>query len=632
MPPALCTKTTLQFGEGSPSLTTAQEAVGLPLDESNSPAMPSSGVDDGVADFVEGRRNGVRLTEDLVRRKAEHNEGMLSTLEEIALHQLDIEKIETLNNCRCLKIIYLQSNLISKIDGLFKLKHLDYLNLALNNIERVENLERCEALHKLDLTCNFIDLDELHSIATLKENLGLRELFLTGNPCQSHWESGYRDYVIATLPQLEKLDGTEVTRAERIKAMQRLPELERALKLLAPMAAEKKAEQRERQRERNAQIAAGELVIDNDTTDEWCPEVRVRDARELRKIEEDKNEYRRKAQREGSLFGDQPERQRRFFRDDGTPNQMNTAKWPFSIEEDGQAVYVDIALPKFLDSAQVRAPATARTRMCTRTRARKRTRTRTRTPYACTPDRRTCNPRLARMQPPMGTHATPDGHACNPRWAREPRSRTRAHSAARASLPPRGSTREEPKHRRPGSEEQLRCKFSECGNAVRTHFPCAGVLSLGRARAARAPPSEGRCHGRFPLRLPWLPPPARCMQASMQAAASCHAYMHPPAEVRGRACVRLRGLAGGRRRAAHLRARDCQEECAAARVALRGARRRVVGQALDDDRPLAAHVPEDVPGGSVQGARGEEEEGARGAQGGAGSHADAAAAARRAWR
>ena len=44
-----------------------------------------------VIDFIEGRRNGVRLTEELVRRKAEHNEGMLSTLEEIALHQLDID-------------------------------------------------------------------------------------------------------------------------------------------------------------------------------------------------------------------------------------------------------------------------------------------------------------------------------------------------------------------------------------------------------------------------------------------------------------------------------------------------------------------------------------------------------------
>ena len=42
------------------------------------------------------QRPGMALTEDLIRKKAEHNEGMLSTLEEIALHQLDIDRIEVL--------------------------------------------------------------------------------------------------------------------------------------------------------------------------------------------------------------------------------------------------------------------------------------------------------------------------------------------------------------------------------------------------------------------------------------------------------------------------------------------------------------------------------------------------------
>ena len=94
-------------------------------------------------------------------------------------------------------------------------------------------------------------------------------------------------------------------------------------------------------------------------------------------------EKRREAQRKDYLFGDQPQRERRLFKDDGTPTQMNTAKWPFSIDEDGASargrslawpprrlghrpkagrsrppsaglnVYVDVALPKFLDSAMV---------------------------------------------------------------------------------------------------------------------------------------------------------------------------------------------------------------------------------------------------------------------------------------
>ena len=36
------------------------------------------------------------------------------------------------------------------------------------------------------------------------------------------------------------------------------------------------------------------------------------------------------------------------------PVQMNTAKWPFSVEEDELNVVVDVALPLFLDSAAVR--------------------------------------------------------------------------------------------------------------------------------------------------------------------------------------------------------------------------------------------------------------------------------------
>jgi len=32
------------------------------------------------------------VTEELIRKRSEHNEGLVSTLEEISLHQQDIEK------------------------------------------------------------------------------------------------------------------------------------------------------------------------------------------------------------------------------------------------------------------------------------------------------------------------------------------------------------------------------------------------------------------------------------------------------------------------------------------------------------------------------------------------------------
>ena len=99
------------------------------------------------------------LTEELLKKSAEHNEGRLTNLEEVSLHQRELKKIENLDKlCRHLKILYFQNNIIEKMENLNKLKELDYLNLALNNIAIVENVEGCESLRKLDLTVNFIEL------------------------------------------------------------------------------------------------------------------------------------------------------------------------------------------------------------------------------------------------------------------------------------------------------------------------------------------------------------------------------------------------------------------------------------------------------------------------------------------
>ncbi|NXM04754.1 TILB protein, partial [Tyrannus savana] len=164
------------------------------------------------------------VTEDLVRRRAEHNNCEIFSLEEISLHQQEIEKLEYLDKwCRDLKILYLQNNLIPKIENVSKLKKLEYLNVALNNIERIENLEE---LKKLDLTANFIG--ELSSVESLKHNIHLKELFLTGNPCTEF--EGYRQFVVATLHQLQYLDSKEIERSERIKALQDYPEVKQKIR------------------------------------------------------------------------------------------------------------------------------------------------------------------------------------------------------------------------------------------------------------------------------------------------------------------------------------------------------------------------------------------------------------------
>lgn len=75
------------------------------------------------------------MTEELIRKRAEHNEGEIFSLEELSLHQQNLEKlagllfcwhlltfhcrIEYIDKwCRQLKILYLQNNLISRIGNI----------------------------------------------------------------------------------------------------------------------------------------------------------------------------------------------------------------------------------------------------------------------------------------------------------------------------------------------------------------------------------------------------------------------------------------------------------------------------------------------------------------------------------
>lgn len=169
----------------------------------------------------------VFITEDLIRRRAEHNNCEIFTLEELSLHQQDLEKIDHLDKwCKELKILYLQNNVIPRIENVGRLKKLEYLNLALNNIERIENLEGCESLQKLDLTVNFVG--ELSTVQSLQHNVHLRDLYLVGNPCAQY--EGYRKYVVATLPQLKWLDGKEIERSERIQALQDYGQVQHQIK------------------------------------------------------------------------------------------------------------------------------------------------------------------------------------------------------------------------------------------------------------------------------------------------------------------------------------------------------------------------------------------------------------------
>ncbi|XP_047515856.1 protein tilB [Pieris napi] len=290
----------------------------------------------------------VRITVEMVRKKAEHHECLLAPLEEIALHQENIEKIEFIQDwCPKLKILLMQSNLIAKIENLNKLKHLNYLNLALNNIEVIENLERCESLQKLDLTLNFIG--EILSVESLTGNYNLENLYLTGNPCTDY--DNYRDFVIGTLPQLISLDGREIERSDRIKALQNLPVIRSDILF----------EQENYRYQRKAQKSR----LDRDIKSKWENEYKDMEPDERNKkfwaekcehSPEVRCEIERMRQLKLKSYEPAPKEEKKrvykYFAPDGRPFNINQAKIDFRFDDSEPDKYVlDLAVYKHLDTS-----------------------------------------------------------------------------------------------------------------------------------------------------------------------------------------------------------------------------------------------------------------------------------------
>lgn len=275
-----------------------------------------------------------QLTEELIRKRAEHNDGVLADLEEIALHQQELEKIENIEECcRHIKILLLQNNLIPKMENLSKLKELEYLNLALNNIQKIEGIEGCESLTKLDLTVNFIDIEFLQeSVYNLKANIMLEDLYVTGNK-MTDWP-GFRPYVIAHLPQLKQLEGKIILPNERIRARQDLPKLQEDL--------ERAVERRLMQKAAEAGIPAEEGAYTIDSRNEMYLELAAQ------KEEKERNERRR--------MGTEPKPAREvpgIYNYRGEIRQCNEGKYDFNIDpySEPNKVIFELAVPKYLETS-----------------------------------------------------------------------------------------------------------------------------------------------------------------------------------------------------------------------------------------------------------------------------------------
>uniref|UniRef100_A0A8C6Z1C8 Leucine-rich repeat-containing protein 6 n=1 Tax=Nothoprocta perdicaria TaxID=30464 RepID=A0A8C6Z1C8_NOTPE len=317
---------------------------------------------------------GRLITEDLVRRRAEHNNCELFSLEEISLHQQEIEKLEYLDKwCRDLKILYLQNNLIPKIENVGRLKKLEYLNIALNNIERIENLEGCEELKKLDLTANFIG--ELSSIEVLKYNIHLKELFLVGNPCTDF--EGYRQFVVATLHQLESLDSKEIERSERTRALQDYPEVKKKIReqekaYLLKRAREKEDAQRRMQerkekKENQMQSNPGSLCdSENHQTEREQQTWEENDDEEDRRFWEEPTPYTPESRLEAHRYIEERRAKdskreskkkekplRTLITADGKALNVNEPKLYFTLEDDEEnnQFILDLAVYRHLDTS-----------------------------------------------------------------------------------------------------------------------------------------------------------------------------------------------------------------------------------------------------------------------------------------
>ena len=95
-------------------------------------------------------------------------------------------RIEHLDRwCKGLKILYLQNNLIPRIENVGRLKQLEYLNLALNNVERVENLQSMLNIlfAYIHFCCSFSKCCIIHEVLSLR-------CFIQG------WEGGGKHFAL----------------------------------------------------------------------------------------------------------------------------------------------------------------------------------------------------------------------------------------------------------------------------------------------------------------------------------------------------------------------------------------------------------------------------------------------------
>lgn len=96
-----------------------------------------------------------------------------------------------------------------------QMPNIEVLALSINKISTLKDFQNLIKLQELYIRRN--NIKNLAEIKYLQRLPNLHTLWLSENPCADH--PNYREYVIAHLPNLQKLDNKEVTADERSRAM-----------------------------------------------------------------------------------------------------------------------------------------------------------------------------------------------------------------------------------------------------------------------------------------------------------------------------------------------------------------------------------------------------------------------------
>jgi Leucine-rich repeat (LRR) protein len=140
----------------------------------------------------------------------------LTCLTELYLNNNKIESLHHLDFLPQLQILDLRANRIESVTGLQNNQNLQRLSLSCNRLTNISLLPHLEKLTFLGLFGNSLhDADEVET--ALKTHCPNLEVLLVSNNPFVHKATNYRISLVTSLPKLNWLDWTYVTRQERFR-------------------------------------------------------------------------------------------------------------------------------------------------------------------------------------------------------------------------------------------------------------------------------------------------------------------------------------------------------------------------------------------------------------------------------